>query len=834
MPSTPAAALAAVVLLASSALSATAVAETHALAPASGGLPALEVSVDLGRGVVTATGAEFPIPIEHAALPAASDVVAETVAIGQGKHVVHVRVPLRDSEGEGGPAWEALLAGGRKEPIFAGMTGPATGDPGERAGKAVQVVPNGETSFVLVGDTREDLQICGQPVTLLDPLALYPASLELRPATVQRLSAEQRQGAQSIIATAKPAGEVPLAQLLVARGSSVPGSRGVELTDGDPQTVWRERRPGMGQGEFVVMAAPKGVPITRMQITVSPPPVPPPTRPAASPATTVAPAGASQATPVGDPNAAAPKTLFLVTTVGAFQVTLPTDGWAKPGSTYEVVFPKPVETSCVALVLDGAYTRGLAHPDVGVAELTAFSEFDAPGASLDDLAKGLSGPRGGAAAQSLERAGAPALPAVVAAYDGLDTRGRALAIDVAASHELCEEAAPLLARGLCEREGEAPRKAHEKLERCKGAGPALAARLREDAPSRACVAPVLATIAPEVALEPIADAMAATPEEDRATRSILRDAFAKALATTPPGHLAPILGDRQRSVAARLEMMRAASGRLSEAPAESTANLAELLGGSPPMRARYLALGPLGELAHGGDRAAVGRIEEAIVHDADWPVRSRAAELAAGLPDAPAALVVAARDPEPRVREAALGALAAVPSPSADAVRAGVDAVGHDGWWFVKTQAVALLASAPASTDVDDALGGAIHDPSVNVRGGAIVALARRRAVRWRATIRERLDDTGEDLEVRGAAARALGALCDSDSADRLSELARALGSPATDSDAQQLGFAALVGLAALHPPDLQSRLAAPLASSAPPYARAAAQRALEARGMCK
>jgi hypothetical protein len=861
MPSAPAAALAVerrlaafarmiVVVLASLAVSAVAAAETHALAPAGGGLAALDVSVDLGRGVVKASGSEIAIPIDHGALPAEGAVVVESVPIGQDKHVVHVRVPLRDSEGEDGPAWEALLAGGRKEPIFAGMTGPASGDPGERAGKAVQVVPNGATSFVLVGDTREDLRICGQAVTLLDPLALYPGSLELRPATVQRLGAEQREGAESIVATAKPAGEAPLAQLLIARGSSVPGSRGVELTDGDPQTVWRERRPGIGQGEFVVMAAPKGVPITRMQITVSPPALPPapraaippaqaggataPASPAASAAPTMAPSVSPPASPAAAATSAAPKTLYLATTVGAYQVTLPTDGWAKPGSTYEVVFPKPLETSCVALVLDGAYTRGLAHPDVGVAELTAFSEFDAPGATLEDLAKRLSGPRGGAAAQALERAGAPALPAVVAAYDGLDPRGRALAIDVAASHDSCDEAAPLLARGLCEKEGEAPRKSHEKLERCKGAGPALAARLREDAASRACVAPVLATIAPDAALEPIADAMAATPEEDRATRAVLRESFATALAATPPGHLAPLLGDRQRNVAARLEMMRAASGRLNEAPAECTANLAELLSGSPPMRARYLALGPLGELAHGGDRASGGRLEEAVVHDADWPVRSRAAELASGLPEAATVLVVAARDPEPRVREAALGALAAAASPPVDAVHAAVDLLAHDGWWFVKTQAVALLATAPASREVDDALGAAIHDPSVNVRGGAIVALARRRAVPWRSEIRERLDDTGEDLEVRSAAARALGALCDADSADRLSELVRALGSPATDPDAQQLGFAALVGLAALHPSDLQSRVAALLAPGAPPYARAAAQRALSARRMCK
>ena len=416
------------------------------------------MNVDLARGVVTASGLEVAIPIDHAALPAEAAVKIETVPIGQGKRVVHVRVPLKDSEGEGGPAWEAILAGGRKEPIFAGMTGPTSGDPGERTGKAVQVVPNGATSFVLVGDVREDLGICGQAVTLFDPLALYPASLELRPATVQRLGAEQRESAEPIVATEKTgASEPPLARLLVARGSSVPDSRGAELTDGDPQTVWRERRPGIGQGEFVVMAAPKGVPITRLQIVVSPP---------------------APATAPPSPNSASPKTLYLATTVGAFEVTLPTDG-SKPGSTYEVVFPKPLETSCVALVLDAAYTRGLAHPDVGVAELTAYSEFDTPGATLEDLARRLSSPRGFAAAQALERAGAAALPAVVAAYDGLDARGRALAIDVAASHDSCEEAAPLLARGLCEAEGEAPRKAHEKLERCKGAASALAQRLRD-------------------------------------------------------------------------------------------------------------------------------------------------------------------------------------------------------------------------------------------------------------------------------------------------------------------------------------------------------------------
>ncbi|HEY5147477.1 MAG TPA: hypothetical protein VII82_11960, partial [Polyangiaceae bacterium] len=222
-------------------------------APAGGGLPALEVHVDLARGVVSANGVETPLPIERGALPAENAVVVESVAIGQGRSVVHVRVPTRDADGDNGLAWEAIFAGGKKDPIFAGMTGPSAGDPGERTGKAVRIVPSGSTSFVLVGDTREDLAICGQSATLLDPLALYPASLELRTATVQRLSAEQQDAAEAVTAVVKGAPlDAPLARLLIARGSSVAGSRGAELTDGDPSTVWQERRPGIGQGEFVV------------------------------------------------------------------------------------------------------------------------------------------------------------------------------------------------------------------------------------------------------------------------------------------------------------------------------------------------------------------------------------------------------------------------------------------------------------------------------------------------------------------------------------------------------------------------------------------------------
>ena len=795
-------------------------AATGVTAPAGGGLGAIEVKVDLPAARVEANGASLAIPIEAARLPDGAAVTVEDVAIGGGRHVVHVRVPSREDDASGAApvVWEALLAAGRAEPIFAGLTGFSGGDPGERTGKAVQIVRDGAASFVLVGDVREDLDLCGRYPTLLDPLALYPASLTLRPATVHRLGADERERAEKVTATAVPPPDarsvaplaLPLARLLAARGSSVPDSLGGEVTDGDPATAWREQRPGIGQGEFVVASAPKGVPIARLQIVPAPP-------------------------PPGASGCAAPRTLDVVTASRTIEVTLPVDACAKPGTRFDVALPEPIDAECVGVVLDSAYTHATSRPDVGLAEVVAYSEFDAPGATLDDVAKALSGPRALAAQQVLERAGDAALSAVERAYDGLDDRGRALAVDVASSHAKCEDAAPLLVRALCERSGQGPRRAREKLQRCDGAAPALARRLREDAPSRACVAPVLATLAPREALVPIADAMAATSDADAEPRAALRGAFAIALQVVPAGAIAPLLGDANRSAASRLEIMRAAGPRVTEAVVQSDATVADLLGGTPPVRVRYLVLGPLGELARGGDRAAASRIADAIARDPEASVRARAADAArpvADLPDVQRALIAAIGDAEPRVREAALGALDETPPP--DAVRAATEALAHDGWSFVRLRAAGLLMNAAPSRAIDDALGHALGDTSARIRGAAALGLGRRRATGWRDALRGRLRDNDEDVEVRATAASALGGVCDGDSVGMLAQVAAALADPGLEDDAQQIGFGALVGLAALQPRDLKARLAPLLKPGVPPRVRAAAEMALASRAMCK
>jgi HEAT repeat protein len=308
-------------------------------------------------------------------------------------------------------------------------------------------------------------------------------------------------------------------------------------------------------------------------------------------------------------------------------------------------------------------------------------------------------------------------------------------------------------------------------------------------------------------------------------------ALARALKASEKSRFAALLGDTRRSAPTRLEIMRAAVERIPEAAPESRAILMDLAKDTRTMRVRYLVLAPLAQLARAGDAIAAERISEALAHDPSWPVRARAAELAGGLSSVQPVLALAAQDAEPRVREAALASLAAAPSRTA--VSVAMTALAHDDWSFVRTRAAELLAKAPAGADVDDALGAALGDGSVSVRTAVVTALARRQAMSWRKAVRDRLTDGGEAADVRTAAASALGAMCDMQSVDQLTAVARALGAPGVDRAAQETALAAVSGLAALQPGDLRQRLSPLLAPSSPPFVRAIAERALAGRSRC-
>jgi len=643
---------------------------------------------------------------------------------------------------------------------------------------------------------------------LLAPRVLEPKSMELRGASVQRLPRSQRDGAERIAAGLRggAAADVPLGRLLVATGASTALGKPASLTDGNPSTTWAEARSGTGLGEFVVMRSPEAVPIVRFELTVAPP-------------------GAN-------PTAgAAPRSFFLVTDTKTFSVTLPEDGWLKPGASYDIALKEPVRTSCVALVLDQAYARGNARPEVTLAELTAYSEFDTPNASPLSLARLLfgGGPRAQAAAAVLDRAGKRGVDAVLESWSELDPAGRALGVDVAVSSS-CEEGAPLLIASLDDKDRNVERKGREKLERCgRAAGPALVQALREGPIARrARVASLLAFLAPSAGLTPIASLLGQGTAGDKQT---LRGAFMRAARSADPSKLTELLRDPARDAQARLELLRAMGPRVADVRDDALPFLDALLKDAPSFPTRYLALGPISELARQGDRASVDRFSALMSRDKDWPVRARAAELALHIPGAQQELIELLHDPEPRPREAALRAIA---EEHLSAAAVTVEALlERDPWTFVRVSAATALGAMPQSPDIDATLATGLQDPLAAVRVASVDALGIHRAASYAPRVRSLLDEDNAP-EVRLASVHTLAQMCDASSLDRLTDLANKASSPDAEPEELTLGLTAIDALGKIHPHDLPRRLGRFAGKEVRSQVRTATQLALSAPGICR
>jgi len=789
----------------------------HAIAPAGGGLDGVEATIDPQKGSLEVrrckapdcsdTGGprrSIPIPLDPSHVDVAN-ATAEVLSIGEGRSVVHVRVPDAQRKDL---AFEAIVAGGQDEPIFAGLTGYTNGEEGDRSGQLVLVYDRDDrTKFVLVADAREDTRICGQSTTPLGARGLDPRTMQLRGATLHRIEKKARDAATRVVAQARaPAAKPPLARVLLATGGSAPGAQA--LTDGKPETTWSEKRPGDGHGEFATMRAPFEVPLHSVVVTIAP------------------------ASPKSD--GAAPRTFFLATDQKLFHVTMPEDAWQKPGARYEIALPEPVRTTCVAVVLDEAYSRNLAAPEISFAEVAATTKFDADGATMDDVAKELSGTRADEAAALLRRGGDDGLAAVAKRWPSLDDRGRAFAVDVASSAGACDGAAmDLLTRALADKETEVRRRALGRIERCgKSAAASLAAAVREgDDPRRAASAPLLAAIAPSAALEPIGEQLGKGSAE---TRRALRGAFARAALSSPREKLVALVSRRDLDGAARLDLLRALGPKLPELRPESSAAIADVLRSSPDMATRYLVVQPLAQLARSSDATSgeLTRLAEMIRHDPDWPVRMRAVEVSAGIRPLAPTIVAEASDPEPRVREAALRAIASGKIPSG--ADAAATALANDAWTFVRIAAADALGAVAADSGTGQrALAGALADRSPKVRSAAVTALGALHATKHADDIRDRLDDGKEDVEVRALAARTLGEMCVRSATDRLTKLAHLSRSPVDEAD-ERIGMAAIDALAALHPSDLEKRLAPLRAKEVRMPVRRAAERALAEPGLCR
>ena len=782
--------------------------------PAAGGLAAMALEIDPAAGVLrfrtcrsgdcSDTGAlkDLAIPIERTRIDLPASTI-ELIPVGDGRQVARVRVPDAQRKDL---AFEAVFSGQSETPIFAGLTGYTKGEDGDRSGNVVLVYDRDATSkFVIVAESREDTRICGQAQTPLGPRGVDAKSMQLRGATLHRIDKKARDAAQRVVAQVHTAAAAPLARVLVATGGSAAGSG--SLTDGKLDTAWSEQRPGDGHGEFATMRAPSELPIQSLVVTIAP------RQPKAE--------------------GAAPRTFFVATDDRLFQVTMPEDAWTKPEQAYDIPLPEPVRTTCVAIVLDEAYGRGNDAPEVSIAELAALTKFDVEGAKLADVAQALSTARGEEAAALLRRAGEGGLAATSAAYPRLDARGRAFAVDVASSAGTCEgAAAELLTRALADSESEVRKRALGRLERCgKSAADALVIAVRSDEePRRAAAAPLLAAVAPNTGFDALAEQLGKGAPE---TRRAVRGAFARAAASASRDKLLALVGKREVPAVARLDLLRATGPKLAELRPEVDVALADLLRGSPDMPTRYLLAQPLASLARTPDATSgeLSRLAELTQRDPDPAVRARAAELSAGIPPLLPSLVAAAADPAPRVREAALRALGSAPVGTGAAVAA--QASKRDEWTFVRVAATDALGTMPQDTVTTNALVTALADPSPKVRVSALGALGRHKATNQAPRVRERLDDPKEDPEVRALAARTLGGMCVQSAADRLTKLALNSRSPVDEAD-ERIGMAAIEALGALHPADLEARLAPLRVKEARLPVRRAADRALAEKGTCR
>ncbi len=787
------------------AASAHAAALLRATLPASHGFGKLEVEVDATAGVVRVIrgGREqaLAIAIDRSRIDVAGSTVA-IVPVAEERSVIHVRVPdvqRRDL------AFEAVLSAQDEAPIFAGLTGLIHSNEGDRSGHRVLVKDrSAHTKFVIVAESREDTRICGQAETPLNVQGLDPTTMKLVGATLPRLERPTRDAATHIEAKPSESARPSLARVLVATGGSSPHA--AALTDGNRDTVWREARSGDGHGEFATMRTPTELPIHAIRVTISPP----------------------QRTPRGT----SPKSFYVATDEKLFVVAVSEDASLKPGQTYDVLFPEPIRTACVAIVLDEAYAHGAA-PDVGIAEVEAVTAFDMEGATLLNVAKSLSTPRSDEAAALLRRAGTDGVTAVLTAYETLDARGRALAVDVASSAGTCEgTAADLLTRALADDDREVKKRALGRLERCgKAAGRALVIALRtEDEKRRAEVGKLLATVAPNLAIEPLG---AQLGKGSAGTRRAIRAALARAAANATRESLLPLLAEPERADVAQLDLVRAMSARLPDLRPEADAAIARLLNRKPDALTRYLLAEPLAQLARaqGATSGELSRLADFVRRDPAWMVRARAVEVAAGIGPLAEVIVQAASDLEPRVRESALRALASAGTTFGAATAAR--ALRKDEWTFVRLAAAEALRALPLDPLSAAALVSGLSDASPKVRGASLNALGHPEAIAEARHVTARLEDASEDPDVRAMAARTLGAMCVQSTIDRLTHFAKLSRVPASTAD-DRVGMAAIAALGALHPSDLEIRLAPLRAKGVRASVMGAAERALSDPGNCR
>jgi HEAT repeats len=784
----------------------------HALVAQISGAEVRAASCRNASGCRVDGGSRYTIPADADAGAA----TAETIELTSGRRLALISVPFKSGQGR----WTLLLAASDKksppavDKKLSGAIERPTGLEGEQRYKLLIREKSGSGEALRSGRRYENAGVCGRPSTM-KVHALDPYELVWNGGPTESLTTEERQKAP--VLTATPSSEPwPADAPRILRGklasSAVARSRSA-LTDGDLGTRWAERRPGAGQGEFLVMDTSNEIAIAGFDVVLRP--------------------------SKDHPGGAAPKSFFLATRGAVFKVAIPSDAYAgEPGAIFRVTLPEALKTDCVALVLDASYGKG--DQQVGIAELRARTAFDDK--TMADLVAALDDPaQADAASNVLLRNEARGVKAAIDAFGGLTPDGRRHALDVIGTGP-CTQTAPFYVDRVLG-EGAGPdfdpaldrmaRYARDRLRQCRTqAATALDASMKSAGPgqTRVWAARELADIAPQDAVRAILGVLeegSTAPAEPggkdevrRGLRGSLATAAKHPRAKDAVGELLG-KGFAALTLVQKIDLLRAVGAQLGEQPQGATA-LAAAQQQDAGFRTRYLLMEPTAHLAKAGNAVAVGTLRSALIDD-NPHLRARAAAVAGGVNTLAAELQRALADGSPRVRRAALMSVTEEGQPVTVAVEGELARLlRDDDWTFVRQEAARALAKRPPTPTTDAALVSTLEGAPNRVRVAALNALGQRGSLATAEAVVALADAAKEPVYVRTAAIKAIAAMCHRDSTELLYKLALRAGYQQLPYD-QPLGLAALKALGVIRPPDMAKQLRPMLARNriVPPQIRA-------------
>ncbi len=625
------------------------------------------------------------------ALPSATvdGATARAVTLAGGARVGVVTIPER-------VAALVVAKRGRPEVLWVGQLAPH-GDLGEQRTDVLQIADRTGDGVddIVVGYTQQGRAICGEEQTLLDPRAIDPRALALRSVTLRNLGEATETAVEAT--TEAPEGLAgdanPLLALLSARGASSAAGRSdpplpIALVDDDPATAWTEAGAGNGRWEFATFrVTDPGLAIRALRFVPR----------------------------TEEPTRGVPRTAYVQGSAGArLAVTFPRE--PTPGEAWWVTLPEPTRWSCASVVL-GEPFGDASH--VGLAELDAFSEVDFGGgieALVQRLAAG--GEEGARAARALRSLGPDVLDTLHAGWEAMTPVERRLVLRVAAAHPADPRAAGLFA-GAAGDPDEAVRAAAlseaEAISENDLLVALVAVRVEAGAP--------IATIADGAALallrrapEQVAIALDALAREGGEDRPVLR----RAIGTAAKRGGEPV-AETLRAWIPEAPAAGRASLALGLVGHEEAVELAALaVEGAPNAEAfadRWRFAQAAAELETVSDEVAAWLLEQMGAEE--WMMRAAAlrAVTALGAPGADEAALRALGDDTPRVRVAAIDALAANEARTVELATIA----RQDRWPMVRAAAVTAIGPQPRARPV---VRRAVRDRHEVVRAAAIGALA--------------------------------------------------------------------------------------------------------------